>query len=90
MSKPSGPRNSLQWSPNGAYLALGTTKVEIWQLTDSKIALLNSFNEDFVDIKMIEWTSDSTTYACGGVSKTNVIRVRNIESRASRNISLPD
>lgn len=62
------------------YLSLGSAQLEIWKLDEYKLAPLKNYNDDFIDIKIIAWSPDSTSLAYGGLSKRNVIKVRSLES----------
>jgi len=41
---------------------------------------VKNFSDDFIDIKIIAWASDSLTLAYAGLSKKNTVKVRNIEN----------
>jgi WD40 repeat protein len=84
MSKPPGSKISMSWSPDGKYLALAAGNIEIWEFKDGRIKPVKTFQEDFIEIKIIEWSVDSQCYACGGISRTNTIKVRNIETGKMR------
>lgn len=77
-SRPAGKKSCLSWSPNGMYLSLGSAQLEIWKLDEYKLAPLKNYNDDFIDIKIIAWSPDSTSLAYGGLSKKNVIKVRSL------------
>lgn len=77
-SRPSGKKSSLSWSPNGSLLSLGSANLQIWKLDDSKLSPVKSFNDDFIDIKIIAWSPDSSSLAYGGLSKKNAIKVRSL------------
>jgi hypothetical protein len=79
-SKPTGSKSSIAWSLDGRFLALGLNHIELWSLNKNKLAPLKNYNEDFIDIKMIAWSPDSTSYCIGGLNKQNSIKIRNIES----------
>jgi WD40 repeat protein len=78
ISKPSGKKCSIVWSPDGTTLALGSSTLELWKLIHNKIVPLKTYSEDFVDIKVIAWSPDSLSIAYGGLSKKNTIKVRNL------------
>lgn len=79
MSRPSGKKTSLSWSPDGIYLALGSNHLEIWKFDGKKIAPLRNFSDDFIDIKIISWSPDFQNLAYGGLSKKNTIKIRSLE-----------
>lgn len=37
---------------------------------------MHTYNENFIEIKMIQWNADSTGYAFGGISKSNTVKIR--------------
>lgn len=53
MSKPPGSKISMTWSPDGRYLALGAHNVELWEYKEGRLKPVRSFQEDFVEIKII-------------------------------------
>lgn len=69
-TKPPGQISCLSWSPDGQYLALGHNKVEVWQLQNLKFSPFKTFNEDFIQVKNISWSSDSMRYICSGFNKS--------------------
>lgn len=50
---------------------------------------VRTFAEEFVDIKMIAWSPDSLWIAYGGLSKKNTVKIKNIQSGATQEISIP-
>jgi WD40 repeat protein len=89
MSKPSGKKSALAWSNDGNHLALGSSNLELWRFDGKKMVPLKTFSEDFVDVKIVAWSPDSISVAYGGLSRKNVIKVKNIESGATRDLKVP-
>lgn len=48
---------------------------------------LRNYNDDFIDIKIIAWSPDSTSLAYAGLSKKNAIKVRSLESGTSAELA---
>jgi len=42
------------------------------------------FPEDFVELKLLAWSPDSTSIAYGGISKKNTIKIKNIENGSTQ------
>lgn len=39
---------------------------------------VKNYSEDFMDVKVLSWSSDSVQIAYGGVSKKNCIKIKNV------------
>jgi hypothetical protein len=87
-SKPSGGKSSIAWSADGKFLALGLNNIELWSFHKKKLSPLKNYTEDFIDIKIIAWSPDSTSYCCGGLNKKNSIKIRNVENGTCKEIIL--
>lgn len=77
-SKPSGKKASLAWSHDGKHLALGSNNLELWLFDGSKMVPKKVFPEDFIELRLLAWNPDSTLIAYGGLSKKNLIKIKNI------------
>lgn len=77
-SRPPGQVSCISWSCDGNYLALGHTKVEIWKFDHLKFSPYSLFAEDFIEVKNISWSPNSTNYLCSGITKSMKVFIRNI------------
>lgn len=77
-SRPSGKKSSLSWSWDGLQLALGSANLEVWRLEEDKLVPVRSYNDEFIDIKMIAWSGDGSSICYGGLSKKNSVKVRSM------------
>lgn len=86
MSKPSGKKNCLAWSNDGTYLALGSNNLELWKFDGKKMVPIKNYSEDFLDVKIVAWSPDSQSIAYGGLSMKNSIKIKNIQTGATKDI----
>ena len=89
MSKPSGKKSALAWSNDGAYLALGSNNLEIWKFDGKKMTPVKNYSEDFFDVKIVSWSPDSINVAYGGLSRKNCIKIKNIQTGATKDLAIP-
>lgn len=49
-------------------------------MDEYKLTPVKTYIEDFIDIKAIAWSPDSSSLAYGGISQKNTVKVRSLES----------
>lgn len=58
----------IAWSPNGRYIGVAGSKIEVWKFENMKLSPIGTFQEGFVEIKNLVWAPDSKSYLCNGIN----------------------
>ena len=76
--------NSIEWSPNGKFLASGSNDntVRLWDIETGE--LIHTFVEHFDDVNSVTWSSNGKIIASG--SSDNTIRLWDVETKLQNSI----
>ena len=75
MGDASGAIRALAYSPNGAYLAIGTDdrEVKIWSFADSKYLVSGYWKYHTARVTCLSWAPNSTNLASGSTDSCVII-----------------